>query len=235
MNRFLLFIGLLPTTGCLSSAEQQGGPDPQLVSVEELALRLRVDYVKVRKGQSVLYSVTAPDRTYLYKVSAAEEIGTDLWIEEKMPAAPPAYPRPWIRKTLLDRTGEAREIWFGDPAASQPVRWWPPAGGKEEVRIRPRPDLKARILDTRPDEPQLVQGNVYTCTRVTSTLTPADGSTVLLIDWCSPEVPFPVVHPDGQSHGGIVRRVLESPGGARYVLELASMGTQARPELHLPR
>lgn len=226
MKHFGLF--LLVLYGCTPAPRPDSDP---AVPRSAVAMKLNIDYAEVRVGHSILFSVQG---NRLFKISAVEQSGTELWIEEKFPPRPPVSSRPWIRKSLVGSSGNAREIWVGEPGG-RPARLWPRPESEAAPKKLHAAAAKLRVVGVRPDT-TLAGGEVYPCTRITSTLQIGTAKPLVIVDWCSPEVPFPLRYPDGKSYGGLVRRVVEDPEASQsFQMEVFSSSENARAEMEIPR
>lgn len=222
-NRRVILLALF-LSGCSAGIPER--PDPEPTKAEASPRHhLSIDYARVRIGQSAIFRIVEDGRTSLYKVSAVADEGTDLWIEERLPPDPTKTGVP-IRKTLLERTGLAREIWYGE-AGGTATRLWP-APTTPLPRPAPLASPKIRIFGIHPGEGVTLSDRSYLCTRIDYEWTEGAihhrGS-----DWCSADVPLPILYAN-RSYGGLVRR---NAGGA--IWEILASSQEARPELTIQR
>jgi len=143
-----------------------------------------------------------------------------VWIENRRPG-------PLIVKAKLDREGNLLEQWVGEPGKT-PTRVHPdPRRPSAPPPPRRDPASASAATEERPETLEIA-GRTYACTRVTTVLTYPDGRRSAMVNWLSPEVPFPVLV-GGKPRGGLVRRQI-----GRLTVELIAHGRDARPELPLP-
>jgi hypothetical protein len=114
----------------------------------------------------------------------------------------------------------------GEPGSSKPAKIFP----TQEKNTGPvKPTEEPKIATQLAEETLEAAGKSFPCTKITTTLTYSDGRTSTLTNWCSPEIPFHVLH-EGKSYGGLVKRIF-----GKFTMELASFGTDAVPELTIPK
>lgn len=187
-----------------------------------LATQLIFDPGPVKAGEWALYGVRVRGAagTEQYRWAAVEEADGAVWIENRRPGA-------LLVKSKLDRSGNLLEQWAGEPGGV-PARVHPnPRRPPEPPPPRRDPSAAAAATEERPETLE-VAGRTYACTRVTTVLTYPDGRRSAMVNWLSPEVPFPVLV-GGKPRGGLVRRQI-----GRLTVELLEHGTGARPELAIP-
>jgi hypothetical protein len=223
MKRILALLAVA-AAGC--SSPPQAPPD-EMVFETALATQLAYDVGSVKAGDSVLYTVRVrgvaqPD---YYKWSVVGEEGSAVWIENRRPASP--NPLPMVVKSKLERTGKLLEQWIGEPGGV-PAQVYPNPRRSEPPAAPRRDSTVAGVVAEEQADSLTITGKTYACTRVTTTLTYPDGRRSTMVNWLSPEVPFPVLVA-GKSRGGLVRRQI-----GRLTVELLTFGRDAKPELTVP-
>lgn len=192
-----------------------------------LAQQIPYDVPSLRLGDWVIYTlrVDGAPRAEHVKLSVVAEEGAALWVENKVEFPP----RGVIYKSRYERTGKLLEVWVGEPGG-QPGRVFP--NPRQTDAPPPRRDSSSAQADTREEaETVIAGGRPYPCAKITTTLAYPGGRKSTMTNWCSKEVPFPVLSA-GKTIGGIVKRRV-----GKVTLELSSCGRgdPVRPELHLPR
>jgi hypothetical protein len=222
MKRILAILAL--AAGCSFPS-----PTPADETAFEMALatQLAFDASRVKTGESVLYSVRlrgAPQPEY-YQWAAVGEEGSAIWIENRRPGAP--NPFPMVVKAKFDRSGKLLEQWIGEPGGV-PAKVYPNPRRTEPAEPR-RDSTVAGVTAQEEPDALTIDGKTYACTKVTTTLTYPDGRRSTMVNWLSPEVPFPVLV-DGKSRGGLVRRQI-----GRLSVDLLNARRDAKPELTIPK
>jgi hypothetical protein len=221
----LLLLGMAACSSPGPSAPPAGGDD--LAFELGIASQLGYDPAALKVGDFVLYSVRVDPtgQTNPYKWSVVGEEPGALWMENRRPPEG-GHPGPMIVKSKVDRGGKVLEVWIGAPGGT-PVKYYPRAGQPAEPPPSPRRDSSAAQAQTKEEVDRLsLVGKTYVCTKVTSTLSYPDGRKSVLTNWFSKEVPFAA----SKAYGGLVRRRL-----GRFTMELVTFGTNAQPELPLPK
>ncbi len=204
-------------------------PPPDNLKAQELAIVMAVgaqDISQLKVGQWALYSVRTAGSTasLSIRLAAVATDGSTFWMENRTitPSGPGGRPRTLISKYQIDASAKPIQLWVGEPPAGRPTK----------VPIEPdKPgvaDSKAKVDIANEQITIAATGKSYDCTRLTSKVTYPDGRETTLVTWCSPEVPFSVMH-NGKSYGGVVRKTYGT-----HTLELDAKGTDAVPELILP-
>lgn len=203
------------------------GGGPAEAPNEEImnATRFATDPNLLRVGQFGIYScrVQGESQGYTTTMKVTGEDAEGLWIEQKLPGSP----TPFIIKTHITRQGELIESWIGEPRGKPAKAYDRNDTSKEQPKVIPSSIVSQHVEVTR--ETITVAGRSYDCTKLISTITYSNGKTSTLIDWCSPEAPFTLLH-EHKPVGGVVRRQY-----GKLLVELHSMGTNAREELVIPR
>jgi hypothetical protein len=200
---------------------------------EELAVvaALKVqDVSHLRVGQWALYTVRtegshSPLATRIAAV--ASDPSGRFWIENRTQAGDETV----VYKLLIDKSGTPVELWVGNlTRRSEPAKVFPgvDASGRPIDAPKPGADPQMKVEVAR-EKVDLGMGKVFNCARLTSRSAYPDGRHTEFVTWCSPDVPFPVVH-EGKSYGGVVKRTY-----ARHTLQLSAQGIDAMEELPLPR
>lgn len=217
---------LLLLAGCATGGGASGGPttDQELSVVMSLAVQ---DTSQLAVGQWVLYSVRreGSPTPLSAKVSCVGQEGTGWWLENRTPSGAGFA----IWKSLIDKDGKLLELWAGEP-------------GGRAAKVYPGLDLQGRPIQppksVQPDPSIRVEtakesiaagGRKFDTTKLTTTTSHAGGQSTTMTTWCSPDVPFSVVH-GGVSYGGVVRRIY-----GKTIMELVATGTGAQPELQIIR
>ncbi len=212
-------IALLALASC-QSAPPEAEPRADIV----LAAQLVFDLQKLEHGQWARYVIreqgsSAPQAV---KYSAVGADGDGIWVENKVPGEP----RPYVIKSKFSWKGELLERWIGEPGSPKPAKVFP---GKNDPPAKTKSDEEPKVATQLEEETISAMGRTFACTKIVTTLTYRNGQTSTLTNWCSPEVPFSVLH-EGKSRGGLVKRVF-----GKFTLELANFGTDARAELEIPK
>jgi len=225
MKRALTIALLLGCSPAPKPPAQPAGDD--LAFELGIASQLAYDPSALKVGDFVLYSVRVDPtgQTNPYKWAVVGDEGGALWVENRRPPEGGAS-GPMIVKSKVDRAGKVLEVWIGTPGGAA-VKYYPRAGQPAEPPPSPRRDSGSAQAQTR-EEPDRVSlsGKAYACTKVTSTLAYPDGRKSTLTSWFSKDVPFA----SSTTYGGLLRRKL-----GRFTMELVTSGTNAPPELTIPR
>lgn len=213
-------LALLALAACQSAPrEPENAPRAELV----MAAQLVFDIQKLRQGDWARYVIreegVGSPQAVKYAAVGADADG--VWVENKVPGDP----NPFVIKSKFSWDGRLVESWMGEPGG-RPAKVFP---GKDDPKETPKPQEQPKVTTKTEEEPVTASGRTFACTRIVTTLTYSNGRTSTLTNWCSPEVPFSVLH-EGKSYGGLVKRTF-----GKFTMELANFGNDARPELEIPK
>lgn len=211
--------------GCATGGSA-GGPstDQELSVVMSLAVQ---DPSQLQVGQWVLYSVRreGSPTPFSTKISCVGQEGTGWWLENRTPSGAGFA----IWKSLIDKDGKLLELWVGEPGgrASKVYPGMDMHGNPIPPPKIVQPDPSIRVETAK--ETVAAGGRKFDTTKLTTTTAHQGGQSTTMMTWCSPEVPFSVVH-GGTPYGGVVRRIY-----GRTIMELVATGTGATAELQVVR
>lgn len=214
-------LALLILAACAPAKKDDPKPDPNAELVA--AAQLMFDMSKLSEGDWARYTIrqegTGPQVVKFAAVKGGDAEG--IWIENKVPGDP----APFIIKSKYGWKGELIERWVGEPGSLRPAKIFPTDQKTETPKQPEEPKVSTKIEEER----ITISGRTFDCAKITTTLTYSSGRTSTLTNWCSPEVPFSVLH-EGKSYGGLVKRLF-----GKITMELANYGQDAQVELVIPK
>lgn len=231
MNRLVLAF-LLALAACAPPPRPPDRAQDRLRDELAIVTALSVQETStLRVGQWALYSVQTEGSharlpTRIAVVAAVPSGG--FWIENRTMAGEDTV----VYKLLIDKSCKPVELWVANLSSkSTPAKIFPgmdASGRPVEVPKPPLADPQMKVEVVR-EKVDLGMGKIYDCAKLTSRSTYPDGRHTELVTWCSPDVPFTVIH-EGKSCGGVVKRRY-----GRHTLLLSAQGTDAMEELPLPK
>lgn len=225
---------LAALSACTPPAKRQVTDDPK---ASELAIVMALsvqETSQLKKGQWALYSVRAEGSTATLatRMAVVESADDTFWIENRT-TAPDATgrTRTVIQKYQIDAAAKPLQLWFAELPSERPTKVFPGKDALGNTVPPPKPaekDASAKVDIARDRITIDATGKTYDCTRLTSKVKYPDGRETVMVTWCSPEVPFAMMH-EGKNYGGVVRRTY-----GNSTLELQMKGNDAVAELPLP-
>lgn len=225
---------LTALAACAPAPKRAITDDPHKGAELAIVSMIRIqDTAQLKRGQWALYSIRSKESpaTMATRLAVVDAGDDSYWIENRTTAPGPSGQQTVIQKYQIDSTGKTLQLWAAVMPSERPTKVFPgkdAMGNPVEAPKVADSDAKAQVDIARERITVDATGKPFDCTRLTSKVRYPDGRETTLVTWCSPDVPFAVIH-DGKNYGGVVRRTY-----GQFTLELQMKGNDAVAELHLP-